>query len=43
MLIHEGRDITERKQSEQRHAVQHTVTRILAESDSLQEAGCCWS
>ncbi len=31
-------DITERKQAEQRLVVQHTVTRILAEAATLQEA-----
>jgi PAS domain S-box-containing protein len=32
------RDVTERKQAEQRLLAQHTVTQILAESASLQEA-----
>jgi PAS domain S-box-containing protein len=38
MLIPEGRDITERKRTEQQEAVQHALTRILAEADSLQQA-----
>src|SRR5262249_47916492 len=38
MLIPEGRDITERKRNEQREAVHHAVTRVLAEAGSLQEA-----
>jgi PAS domain S-box-containing protein len=38
MLIPEGRDITERKQSEKRNAAHHAATRILAEAASLQEA-----
>jgi PAS domain S-box-containing protein len=38
MLIPEGRDVTERKRNEQRDAVLHAATRILAEADSLPEA-----
>ncbi len=32
------RDLTERKQAERRHATEHAVTRILAESHTLDEA-----
>jgi PAS domain S-box-containing protein len=38
MLIPEGRDITERKWREQRDAVQHAVTRVLADAGSLHDA-----
>jgi PAS domain S-box-containing protein len=38
LVLESDRDITNRKRAEQRRSIEHAVTRILAESESLSEA-----